>query len=156
MYKVSQNPPVDREAQYNLTEDNRLEDIFAAVDSLFTEPRQPLPYFFCGDDWSIWTRHLIGSDGKENTSAPLAAQHLDSRSKMSPSNEYHSIFSKPRHFYSLVGNGTYFQGLLWDSVMGTGYFEPREGSPRTRFCGSSDTQWTLAGFRHRGRYASRH
>lgn len=39
------------------------------------------PWLNCLEDYAFFTEHLVGSDGLENQSAPLAAVQFDRRSK---------------------------------------------------------------------------
>ncbi len=56
---------------------------FTAVQQVFVSPN-PLyakPRYKCLEDYASYFQHDVGTDGRENTSAPLIAELLDVRSE---------------------------------------------------------------------------
>ncbi|KAM0795943.1 hypothetical protein BDR22DRAFT_966520 [Usnea florida] len=55
-----------------------IQGVFDSINALLQTPRATgLPWLHCLEDYSFFTEHLVGSDGRENVSAPLAAEHFN-------------------------------------------------------------------------------
>lgn len=55
-------------------------EVFGLVTSMKTAPtpnaRWGIPKFRCTEDYAFYTQHLVGTDRKENMSAPLAGEYF--------------------------------------------------------------------------------
>ena len=68
MSKVLQGPHLQRALLIGMA------GVFNNINALLQTPRAAsLPWLHCLEDYSFFTEHLVGSDGRENLSAPLAA-----------------------------------------------------------------------------------
>ena len=59
--------------------------VFGRIQSLLQAPRPvkaERPWLHCLEDYSFFTEHLVGSDGLENQSAPLAAEYYNYRREL--------------------------------------------------------------------------
>ena len=61
---------------------NQLAGVFIDVNALLYNQQYPpggRPWFHCLEDYAFYTQHLVGRDGLENMSAPLAAVESETR-----------------------------------------------------------------------------